>query len=94
MSTTPTYYPIDEEAARRAQASYSFTDYIPGSATEKYHQAVYKAALIADRQKAAVDPKLSCFCALSIPVSTHSQRYAQQHALLDHQITAGLSYDQ
>lgn len=32
----PTYYPINEEAARRAKEMNSFFDYKPGSAAESY----------------------------------------------------------
>lgn len=32
----PTYYPINEEAARRAKETNSFFDYKPGSAAESY----------------------------------------------------------
>ncbi len=52
----PTYYPIDETAARRAKEMSSFYDYKPGSATASYRQEVDKAAAIAEAQKARVDP--------------------------------------
>ena len=52
----PTYYPIDEEAARRAKEMNSFSDYKPGSATEDYRQSVDHAAAIAEMQKGRVDP--------------------------------------
>lgn len=52
----PTYYPIDETAARRAKEMNSFSDYKPGSATAAYRQEVDKAAAIAEAQKARVDP--------------------------------------
>lgn len=52
----PTYYPIDETAARRAKEMSSFSDYKPGSATASYRQEVDKAAAIAEAQKARVDP--------------------------------------
>lgn len=52
----PTYYPIDETAARRAKEMNSFSDYKPGSATAAYRQEVDKAAAIAKAQKARVDP--------------------------------------
>ena len=32
----PKYYPINEEAARRAKNANSFSDYVPGSATAAY----------------------------------------------------------
>ena len=43
----PTYYPIDEAAARRAKEMNSFSDYNPGSATESYRRSVDEAAAIA-----------------------------------------------
>ena len=52
----PTYYPIDEAAARRAKEMNSFSDYNPGSATESYRRSVDEAAAIAEAQKAQVDP--------------------------------------
>ena len=52
----PTYYPIDETAARRAKEMSSFYDYKPGSATASYRQEVDKAAAIAEAQKSRVDP--------------------------------------
>lgn len=52
----PTYYPIDEAAARRAKEMNSFSDYNPGSATERYRRSVDEAAAIAEAQKARVDP--------------------------------------
>ena len=52
----PTYYPIDETAARRAKEMNSFSDYKPGSATAAYRQEVDKAAAIAEAQKTRVDP--------------------------------------
>ena len=52
----PTYYPIDETAARRAKEMNSHFGYEPGSATASYRQEVDKAAAIAEAQKARVDP--------------------------------------
>ncbi len=52
----PTYYPIDEAAARRAKEMNSFSDYKPGSATESSRRSVDEAAAIAEAQKAQVDP--------------------------------------
>ena len=34
----PKYYPINEEAARRAKNANSFSDYVPGSATAAYRE--------------------------------------------------------
>lgn len=50
------YYPINEDAARRAKEAISFRDYIPGSATAGYQRMVDEAAEIAERQKKKVDP--------------------------------------
>lgn len=52
----PTYYPINEEMARRAKNAISFSDYVEGSATAQYRAAVDKAASFAESQKAKVDP--------------------------------------
>lgn len=49
----PTYYPVNEETARRAQEAYSFQNYVPGSATASYRQAVDEAAALVEQQKAA-----------------------------------------
>ena len=45
------YYTIDEAMARRANNSYSFSDYREGSATAEYRQMVDDAAALADRCK-------------------------------------------
>ena len=50
----PTYYPINEEAARRAKEMNSHFDYKPGSATESYRRSVDEAAAVAGAQKARV----------------------------------------
>lgn len=50
-----TYYPINEDAARRAKEANSFSDYVPGSATTHYRVMVDEAAAIAARQKDRVD---------------------------------------
>lgn len=50
------YYPISEDAARRAKQANSYHDYVEGSATEDYKVAVDEAAAIAEKQKARVDP--------------------------------------
>lgn len=52
----PTYYPINEKAARHAKEMSSYSDYRPGSATEEYRQSVDQASAIASVQKARVDP--------------------------------------
>lgn len=50
------YYPISEDAARRAKEANSFSDYVPGSATKGYQVMVDEAAIIAAKQKDKVDP--------------------------------------
>ena len=52
------YYPIDEEAARRAKEANSHGSYREGSATESYQASVDRAVRIGKEQKKAVDP---CF---------------------------------
>ncbi len=52
----PTYYPINEEAARRAKEMHSYSDYKPGSATESYRRFVDDAVAVAEAQKARVAP--------------------------------------
>ena len=39
----PKYYPINEEAAKRAKDMNSFSDYQPGSATTSYRAMVDEA---------------------------------------------------
>lgn len=50
------YYPINEEAARRANDMNSFRDYKAGSATAEYRRMVDAATELAERQKQRVDP--------------------------------------
>lgn len=50
------YYPINEDAAKRAKDANSYFDYVPGSATTSYRVMVDEAAVIAARQKDRVDP--------------------------------------
>ena len=52
----PNYYPINEEAARRAKNANSFSDYVPGSATAAYREMVDRAYALGERQKGRVDP--------------------------------------
>ena len=52
----PKYYPINEEAAKRAKDMNSFSDYQPGSATTSYRAMVDEDYAAAERQKARVDP--------------------------------------
>lgn len=54
--TAVRYYTINEAAARRAQEANSYRDYVPGSATAEYRQAVDHAAELAQAQKGRVDP--------------------------------------
>ena len=51
-----TYYPINENAARRAKEMNSFFDYVPGSATKEYRRCVDQAVKIAEQQKERADP--------------------------------------
>ena len=51
-----TYYPINEDLARRAKEMNSFSEYVLGSATEEYRRSVDEAAAIAEQQKQKVDP--------------------------------------
>jgi len=51
-----TYYPINEDTARRAKAMNSFSDYREGSATASYRAQVDEATRIAEHQKATTDP--------------------------------------
>ena len=51
-----TYYPINEDTARRAKEMNSFFDYVPGSATKVYRESVDQAAEMAKEQKEKVDP--------------------------------------
>ena len=50
------YYPIREDAARRAKEMNSFSDYKEGSATAEYRRCVDQAVEIAKHQKEKVDP--------------------------------------
>lgn len=52
-----TYYPINEDAARRAKEANSFSDYSAGSATASYRRQVDKAVKIAEHQKERVEPE-------------------------------------
>ena len=54
MSTTPTYYHISGDAARRAHDANSFREFREGAATAEYRSMVDHAAEIADKQKARV----------------------------------------
>ena len=54
--TAVTYYPINEDAARRAKEAMSFDSYKPGRATAEYRHYVDKAVELAARQKRRVDP--------------------------------------
>lgn len=56
-ATAVQYYPINEDAARRAKEAMSFSDYIPGSATAEYRGMVDKAVELAEIQKRRVYPE-------------------------------------
>ena len=51
-----TYYPINEDLARRAKEMRSFSSYVAGSATAAYKAQVDEAVKIAEQQKRRVDP--------------------------------------
>ena len=57
----PKYYPINEEAARRAKNANSFSDYVTGSATAAYREMVDRAYALGEQQKAGAAPKSACF---------------------------------
>lgn len=50
-ATVPTPCPIDEDAAKRGKESYSFSSYVPGSATAAYTAQVARVAAAADEIK-------------------------------------------
>lgn len=52
----PTYYAIDEKAARHANEVNSFSDYPEGRQTREYRAAVDRAFEIGEAQKRKVDP--------------------------------------
>lgn len=52
----PTYYAIDEKAARHANDVNSFSDYLEGRQTSEYRAAVDRAFEIGEAQKRKVDP--------------------------------------
>ena len=54
--TAVPYYPINEDAARRAKEAMSFDSYKPGRSTAEYRHYVDKAVELAARQKRRVDP--------------------------------------
>ena len=45
---TGKYYPIDEEAVKRAQAMWSFREYVTGTKTKEYQRLVDEAYQLAD----------------------------------------------
>ena len=52
----PKYYEISEVSAKRAKDMNSYSDYAPGSATAGYRAMVDEAYVLAEKQKAQVDP--------------------------------------
>lgn len=52
----PTYYQINEQAARTAHYMVHMSDYKPGSATASYRAAVDEAAALVEARKAKVSP--------------------------------------
>lgn len=69
------YYPINEAAARRAKEMNSFYDYKEGSATEEYRGMVDKAAALAERLKARVDPM--CHEKIDRLLDTYARKLAE-----------------
>ena len=55
----PKYYPINEEAAKRAKDMNSFSDYQPGSATTSYRAMVDEAYAAAERHPCCGPDRLS-----------------------------------
>ena len=49
------YYPINEDAAKRAKEANSFGDYVPGSATAEYRKQIDAARQLVEQKKASVD---------------------------------------
>ena len=52
----PTYYPINEEMARREKEMMSFSDYRHGSKTAEYRRMVDDISLLAATRKSRIDP--------------------------------------
>lgn len=71
----PKYYPINEEAAKRAKDMNSFSDYQPGSATASYRAMVDEAYAAAERQKARVDPM--CHDKIDALVDRYARKLAE-----------------
>ena len=55
LSAENHYYPINEDAAKRAKEANSYSDYVPGSATAEYKRQVDAARQLVEQQKSRVD---------------------------------------
>jgi hypothetical protein len=70
------YYPINEEAARRAKEAYSFSDYKPDSATEDYRGEVDRVWELVEKriQKGDLLPEQTA------KLGDYADRYASRYA--------------
>lgn len=71
---TSKYYEIDESAARRAKEANSFSDYIPGSATKAYRQAVDELSAIVESKKKQFPDRAE---ELDRMLDAYAKRYAE-----------------
>jgi len=69
------YYPINEELAKRAKESYSFSDYVPGSATAEYKAAVDHVYSLGEKAKAMTNNEIK-----REKVDVLCERYARKYA--------------
>ena len=70
------YYPINEETARRAKEAYSFSDYIPNSATEEYRAAVDHIWALVEQREAKGDLSPEQVEKLEDYADRYARRYA------------------
>lgn len=68
------YYEIDEGAAKRAKEANSFSDYVPGSATRAYRQAVDELSAIVESKKKQFPDRAA---ELDRMLDTYAKRYAE-----------------
>ena len=68
------YYEIDEGAAKRAKDANSFSDYIPGSATKAYRQAIDELSAIVESKKKQFPDRAE---ELDRLLDTYAKRYAE-----------------
>lgn len=57
IEAEPKYFEINEELARQACATWSFSDYVIGSTTNEYKQSVNKCYALLDKLPAELQPK-------------------------------------